>query len=92
MDGKTGKVLLAAILAVAVWSAFQIHRVADVVPNFSEQGSVGIRSTFRSSFIDANGYSHEIITTRGEIDPTETIQDCVTRHARGFLALQERFQ
>lgn len=92
MDGKTGKVLLAAILAVAVWSALQIHKVAVVVPNFSEQGSVGIRSTFRSSFIDANGYSHEIITTRGEVDPAETIQDCVTRHARDFLALQKRFQ
>ena len=57
VDGKTGKVLLAAILAVAVLERIQIHRVADVVPNFSDR--IGWdQGTFRSSFIDANGYSH----------------------------------
>lgn len=34
MDGKSGKVLLAAILAVAVWSAFQIQRMSG---SLSEQ-------------------------------------------------------
>ncbi len=93
MDGKLGKLLLAAILAVAVWSAFQIEWVVRALPKISSGSSeVVIRSTFRSSFTDKSGRQHEVITTRGELDPSETIKECIDRHASNFLSLTEMFR
>lgn len=81
MNGKLGRGLLVAILAVASWTAWRVdHRPA-----------LDTRSYCKSSFVDAHGDTHERITVQGEINPNETPEACLIRHAADFRALKKEF-